>query len=160
MKNYVTLKTGEMMLKIQLCITGIHFYIYFNGILVSYKRSLGEHKRLPSKTFNDITVSRLPNVFWTSLINERTHPDAQSFLRDRHPSEGNVLSCQSLVALRERSSMAVRQTCSVLLHNGSPHTIASCLRLSLPSKMNHVFNVHHWITNIEAIRAQILLLLK
>lgn len=122
------------------------------------------NKRLPSKTFNDITVSNLPNVFWTSLINERTHPDAQSFLRDIPQRE--MFSPVSLWLPWERGDLWLSdRRCSVLLtpallHSGSPHTIASCLRLSLPSKMYHVFNVHHWITNIQAIRAQILLLLK
>jgi len=44
LKDHVTLKTGVMMLKIQLCITGINY------ILKYVKIENGEHKRLFSKT--------------------------------------------------------------------------------------------------------------
>ncbi len=64
LKDHVTLKTGVMMLKIQLCITGINCilkyiqissyykFLYF-AILLSFwsnKCSLGEHKKLLLKT--------------------------------------------------------------------------------------------------------------
>ncbi len=84
-------------------------WINLNGILVSYKRSLGEHKRLPSKTFNDITSLQTSECL-LNILNKWKNTSRCSIISERQTSLRGKCSLLSVSGCPEREIIYGWQT--------------------------------------------------